>query len=102
MPFEIAYCFNTSPSVFLVLIHAILTHVNTSSLALLALNKAIPPKNLSGPPHSFIPNIPLSTSITSALSIALIGFLYSLPSTSLKRLLENIGVHRIYGIPNAK
>ena len=39
-----SYCFNTSPSVFLVLIHAILTHLNTSFWALPALNKAIPPK----------------------------------------------------------
>ena len=39
---------------------------------------------------------PLRTTIASALSIVLMGFLYSVPSTSLKKLFENIGVDIIY------
>jgi hypothetical protein len=46
-------------------------------------------------PTSFISNIPLSTIIASALSIELMGFIYSLPSTSLKKLFKNIGVDTI-------
>jgi hypothetical protein len=49
----------------------------------------------------FISNIPLSTTIASALSISLMGFLYSLPSISLKKLFENIGVDIIYSTPIA-
>lgn len=52
-------------------------------------------------PTSFISNIPLSTTIASGLSIALIGFLFSLPSTILKKLLEYIGVDRIFSTPIA-